>query len=434
MTTTEAYAGAPATPEDALYRKVFWRLIPLLFFCYIAAYLDRVNVGFAKLQMLNDLKFSEAIYGAGAGIFFLGYFIFEVPSNLILHRVGARRWIARIMISWGLVSAATMFVTSVESFYALRFLLGVCEAGFYPGVILYLTSWFPAARRGAILAGFITAVPVAGMLGGPLSGWIMEAFHGVSGLAGWKWLFLIEALPSILGGVLVLLFLDDTAEKAKWLSPAERATLSAAVKADSAGTSHKVGAGFSDPRVWLLSLIYFGIVMGSYGIGFWLPSLISALGVKGALQIGLWSALPNAAGIAGMLIFARSSDRLRERPVHVAIAALLGAAGLVGSVLSGSGLGLAMACLTLATFGIYAALPVFWTIPPIFLAGAASAAGIAIINSVGNLAGFVSPWIVGWIKDSTGSTNTGLYVIGGCLTAAALALMALRARLTRAGA
>jgi sugar phosphate permease len=424
-------AGFPAKTslEDRLYRKVFWRLIPLLFACYIAAYLDRVNVGFAKLQMLNDLKFSEAVYGTGAGIFFIGYFIFEVPSNLILHQVGARKWIARIMISWGIVSAATMFVTSVPTFYALRFLLGACEAGFYPGVILYLTSWFPAARRGAILAGFITAVPVAGMLGGPFSGLILNAFDGVSGLAGWKWLFLIEAIPSIVAGLCVLAFLDDSAEKASWLTPSEKQIITEAVRAESSGVAaHKVGAGFSDARIWLLSLIYFGIVMGSYGIGFWLPSLIAAIGVKDPLHIGLWSALPNAAGIIGMIAFARSSDRRRERPLHVATACLLGAAGLAGSVLSGSSVPLAMAFLALATFGIYAALPVFWTIPPVFLAGAASAAGIAIINSIGNLAGFVSPSIVGWIKETTGSANTGLYIIGVCLVAAALALALLRAR------
>jgi len=429
-TTLHAALGAP-TSDDALYRKVFWRLVPLLFACYIVAYLDRVNVGFAKLQMLADLQFSEAVYGAGAGIFFIGYFIFEVPSNLILNKVGARRWIARIMISWGIVSAAMVFVNSATSFYVLRFLLGACEAGFYPGVILYLASWFPAARRGAILAGFITAVPVAGMLGGPLSGAILNGFHELGGYAGWKWLFVIEAIPSVIAGFCVLAFLKDSPEKASWLSPSERHTIAHAVRSEAARVhSHKISAAFSEPRVWLLSLIYFGVVMGSYGIGFWLPSLIAALGVKDALQIGLWSALPNAAGIVGMIAFARSSDRRRERPLHVAFACLLGATGLVGSVLSGSSVPLAMAFLTLATFGIYAALPVFWTIPPRFLAGAASAAGIALINSIGNLAGFVSPSIVGWIKQTTGSANNGLYVIGVCLVTAALLLAVFRKRLS----
>lgn len=426
-------AGAPNTDaaDDSLYRKVFWRLIPLLFACYIVAYLDRVNVGFAKLQMLADLQFSEAVYGAGAGIFFLGYFLFEVPSNLILNKVGARRWIARIMISWGIVSAAMVFVNSVTTFYVLRFLLGACEAGFYPGVILYLSSWFPAARRGTILAGFIIAVPVAGLLGGPLSGAILTSFHEVGGYAGWKWLFFLEAIPSVIAGFFVLAFLTDSPEKAPWLSAPEKKTIADAVRAEAAGVaSHKVGAAFSDPRVWLLSLIYFGVVMGSYGIGFWLPSIISALGVKDPLQIGLWSALPNAAGVVGMIVFARSSDRRRERPLHVALACLLGAMGLVGSVLSGSSMPLAMTFLTLATFGIYAALPVFWTIPPLFLAGAASAAGIALINSIGNLAGFVSPSIIGWIKQTTGSANNGLYLIGACLVMAALLLALLRMRLS----
>ncbi|WP_451979476.1 MFS transporter [Azospirillum endophyticum] len=430
MSAVDAGLARSTSDYDRLYRKLFWRLLPLLFGCYIVAYLDRVNVGFAKLQMLNELQFSEAVYGAGAGIFFIGYFLFEVPSNLILHRVGARRWIARIMISWGVVSAATMFVTSVPTFYALRFLLGACEAGFYPGVILYLTSWFPAARRGAILAGFITAVPVAGLLGGPLSGAILTGFDGVSGLAGWKWLFLIEAVPSIIAGVCVLLFLDDNAETARWLTPAEKRTLAEVTRTDApSGAAHRIRAGFADARLWMLSLIYFGIVMGSYGIGFWLPSLIATLGVRDPLEIGLWSAIPNGAGIVGMIAFARSSDRRRERPLHVAVACLLGMAGLVGSVLTGTNIPLAMAFLTLATFGIYAALPVFWTMPPLFLAGAASAAGIATINSIGNLAGFVSPSVVGWIKQTTGSADLALYLIGACLTAAALALVLIRARL-----
>jgi MFS family permease len=422
--------AAALNEEDVVFRKVFWRLIPILFGCYIVAYLDRVNVGFAKLQMLADLHLSEAVYGTGAGIFFLGYFLFEVPSNLILNRVGARRWIARIMITWGLVSAATMFSTSATTFYALRFLLGVCEAGFYPGVILYLASWFPAARCGAILAGFITAVPVAGLLGGPFSGAILAYFDGSLGLAGWKWLFLIEAAPSLIAGICVVLFLSDHAEDANWLTPAQKTVILGAISADrSASAAHRARSGFFDARVWLLSLIYFGIVMGSYGIGFWLPSLIAALGVHGAWQIGLWSAVPNAAGIVGMLIFARNSDRRRERPLHVASACVLGAVGLASSVLATSSISLAMAFLTLATFGTYAALPVFWTIPLLFLAGAASAAGIALINSIGNLAGFVSPSVVGWIKGTTGSTDNGLYLVSFCLIASALALTILRRRL-----
>jgi MFS family permease len=424
-----AQGEAALYEEDVLYRKVFWRLVPILFGCYIVAYLDRVNVGFAKLQMLADLHLSEAVYGTGAGIFFLGYFLFEVPSNLILNRVGARRWIARIMITWGIVSAATMFATSATTFYALRFLLGACEAGFYPGVILYLASWFPAARRGAILAGFITAVPVAGLLGGPFSGAILAFFDGSLGLAGWKWLFLVEAAPSLIAGVCVLLFLSDRAADANWLTPAQKIIILGAISRDrTAIVAHRARHGFCDGRVWLLSLIYFGIVMGSYGIGFWLPSLIAALGVHGAWQIGLWSAIPNAAGIVGMLVFARNSDRRRERLLHVAIACVLGAVGLTGSVLAGSSLSLAMAFLTLATFGIYAALPVFWTIPPLFLAGAASAAGIALINSIGNLAGFVSPSVVGWIKESTGSVDNGLYLVSSCLIASALALTSIRQR------
>lgn len=425
-TTLMDDAGHDAA-SASLYRKVFWRLIPLLFGCYIVAYLDRVNVGFAKLQMLADLQFSEAVYGAGAGIFFIGYFLFEVPSNLILHRVGARRWIARIMISWGIVSGAMMFVSSEASFYILRFVLGACEAGFYPGVILYLSSWFPAARRGAILAGFIVAVPVAGMIGGPLSGAILDGFHQVGGMAGWKWLFLIEAIPSVIAGFCVLAWLSDRPEDARWLSDQEKRLLREQLASEQhhAAAQHSLG-GFREPRVWLLSFLYFGIVMGSYGIGFWLPSLIEAIGVHGGLQVGLWSAVPNIAGIIGMLLLSRLSDYWRERPLHVAVACTLGAIGLAISALSGSSFAPGMTGLVLATFGIYAALPVFWTIPPHFLAGAASAAGIAIINSVGNLAGFVSPSIVGWIKQTTGSANHGLLLISGCLVAVAVTLVITR--------
>ncbi len=418
MNTTTLPRAAAATPraDDAAYARVTWRLLPLLFICYVAAYLDRVNVGFAKLQMLNELHFSEAMYGLGAGIFFIGYFIFEVPSNLALHRFGARKWIARIMISWGLISGCMMFVQTPTSFYILRFFLGVAEAGFFPGIILYLTYWYPAARRAKVTSLFMTGIPMAGVIGGPLSGWILSAFDGVQGMSGWKWLFLIEAVPSILLGVLVLLVLNDKIADARWLSEREKQMLQKNIDADGAHIeSHSASGAFRNPKVWVLSAAYFGFIMGLYGIGFWLPSLVKASGVANTTTIGLLVALPYAAAVVCMIWTSRNSDRTGERRWHIAIPALVGAVGLVASTLVPQTPLWAVVTLSIATMGILTGLAQFWCLPPAFLGGAAAAAGIALINSVGNLAGFVSPFIVGWIKDVTGSTNNGLFVIAASL-------------------
>ncbi len=415
--------------EGRVYKRVAWRLVPFLFACYIVCFLDRVNIGFAKLQMLQDLHLSEAVYGFGAGVFFIGYLVFEVPSNLVLRRVGSRKWIARIMVSWGLVSCAMMFVTSAPIFYALRFLLGACEAGFYPGVVFYLASWFPSARRGMILAIFITAIPVGGMIGGLLSGWVMSAFDGAHGLAGWQWLFIAEGVPSIILGVWTLFHLDDKIEHAAWLNPAEKQLLAARISEDAdqveAG-SHDIRRAFIDPRVWLLSAVYFMVAMGSYGIAFWLPSLIAALGVKSLVDIGFLSAVPNLVAIVGMLLVARSSDRHGERRKHFAFSCLLGAIGLAGSVIFSASVPIAIGFLSLAAAGIFAALPVFWPIPSRFLAGSASAAGLALINSLGSFSGFVSPTIVGWIKNTTGSADNGVYAISACVLFAGILLLAMR--------
>jgi D-galactonate transporter len=402
--------------EAATYAKVTWRLLPMLFLCYVASYLDRVNVGFAKLQMLNDLKFSETIYGLGAGIFFLGYFIFEIPSNMMLHRVGARLWIARIMITWGVVSGAMIFVDSPTSFYAMRFLLGVAEAGFFPGVILYLTYWYPANRRGKMTALFMTGVPVSGVIGGPLSGWIMKALPGVHGLAGWQWMFILEAIPSLLLGVLVIFYLQDRIRGASWLSEQEKLLLESQIQAE---TSQKqevsLGQMFSNPRVWLMSLIYFCFVMGLYGVSFWLPTIIKTTGVTDTFNIGLLTAIPYATAAVAMILIGQSADARRERRWHVAIPAVLGSIGLVLSTMYDHNTLLAMSALTLATVGIITVLPLFWSLPTAFLGGAAAAAGIALINSLGNLAGFVSPYLVGWLKDQTHSTNSGMYVLAASL-------------------
>ncbi len=416
--------------EDAIYRKVSWRLVPFLLLCYVVAYLDRVNVGFAKLQMLNDLKFSETVYGLGAGVFFIGYFLFEIPSNVILHKVGARVWIARIMITWGLISAAMMFVTTPTMFYVLRFLLGVAEAGFFPGIILYLTYWYPAERRGRTTTWFMTAVALSGVIGGPLSGWIMQTFDGHNGWSGWQWMFLLEGIPSVLVGLWVLAYLDDRIGHAKWLTAEEKAVLERNVAAESA---HKedlpVRRVLSSPRVWMMSAIYFSFVMGLYGISFWLPTIIRQTGVKGALDIGLLTAIPYGVAVLGMVLVARSADRRGERRWHIAIPALAGAIGLVLSVLWYDRTVLAMVGLTLATIGIMTTLPLFWSLPTAFLAGTGAAAGIAMINSLGNLAGFISPYAVGWLKDLTQSTNAGMYLLAGCLVVGAVLTLLVPARL-----
>ena len=407
--------------EEPVYRKVTRRLVPFLFLCYLVAYLDRVNVGFAKLQMLADLRFSETVYGLGAGIFFIGYFFFEVPSNLLLHRVGARRWIARIMISWGLISGATMFVNSVVTFYVLRFVLGLAEAGFFPGIILYLTYWYPAARRGRVIASFMSAIAVAGVLGGPMSGWIMQTLAGSRGLAGWQWLFLIEGIPSVLVGIAVLFYLDDRVDDATWLNASERTLIKANVARDQSSAGlESATAVFASGRVYLMSAIYFCLIMGLYGVSFWLPQLVKSAGVKDVLTIGLLTAIPYGAAAVAMILASRHSDRTGERRWHVAGAALLGAAGLLASCLSGSSVILAMAALSLATMGILTSLPLFWSMPTAFLRGTGAAAGIAVINSVGNLAGFVSPFAVGAIKDATHSVSGGLVLLACVLVIGAL--------------
>ncbi|HEY3049902.1 MAG TPA: MFS transporter [Polaromonas sp.] len=416
--------------ETATYNKVGWRLIPFLLLCYVVAYLDRVNVGFAKLQMLQDLKFSETVYGLGAGIFFLGYFLFEVPSNVILHRVGARVWIARIMVTWGVISAGMMFVESATSFYVMRFLLGVAEAGFFPGIILYLTYWYPAARRARMTALFMSAIALSGVIGGPLSGWIMQSFAGMNDWKGWQWLFILEGLPSVLVGIATFFYLDDRIHHAKWLTSEEKALLERNIVAENASKQDlAIGAVFADPRVWLMSLIYFTFVMGLYGVSFWLPTIIKATGVKDALQIGLLTAIPYGSAVVAMILVSRSADRGRERRWHIAIPALLGAAGLVLSAVWGQNTVLAMTALTLATMGILTTLPLFWSLPTAFLAGAGAAAGIALINSLGNLAGFISPFLVGWLKDLTQSTNAGMYLLAASMVLGALLTLSVPARL-----
>lgn len=395
--------------ETSTYAKVTWRLLPFLFLCYLCAYLDRINVSFAKLQMLQDLHFSDAVYGAGAGVFFVGYLLFEVPSNLILLRVGARRWIARIMITWGLISAGMMFVTTPASFYIMRFMLGVAEAGFIPAILLYLTYWFPASRRSKVTALFMTGIPMSGVIGGPLSGWIMNHMNGAHGIAGWQWLFLLEGIPTAILGFVAFFFLNDKVADAKWLSESQKALLEVNLKEEaSAHALHSVKDGLMHPKVLLLSVIYFFFTMGLYGVSFWLPSLVKASGVADPLDIGLLSAIPYAAAAVSMLLVSQSSDARGERRWHLALPGLVGAAGLCLSVAYAHSTPIAMIALTIGTMGVMTTISQFWVLPPAILGGAAAAAGLALANSVGSISGVVSPYVIGLIQTGTGSTGNGV--------------------------
>jgi len=419
-------APQPSTPfEEATYLKVTWRLIPLLLLCYIVAYLDRVNVGFAKLQMAGELGFSDAVYGLGAGMFFIGYFFFEVPSNIILHRVGARVWIARIMVTWGIVSGGMMFIQTETQFYVMRFLLGLAEAGFFPGIILYLTYWYPSHRRARIVSMFMTGIPLAGVIGGPLSGWIMKSWDQVNGLHGWQWMFLLEAIPSVLIGVVVYFYLDDRITSAKWLKDEERDILQKRIQEEESDKEHvPMMQVFKSGRMWTMSAIYFTMAMSLYGVSFWLPTIIKGMGVTDNLEIGLLSSLPWIAAVFSMLLFARSADKMRERRWHVVIPMLMGSTGLILSVLLSGNHYLSFAALILACMGIVSAIPLFWSLPTAFLVGAGAAAGIAAINSIANLAGFLAPYLVGWLKQLTSSTDSGMYLLAAVLVVgAAITLM-----------
>ncbi|AYR23949.1 MFS transporter [Herbaspirillum rubrisubalbicans] len=411
--TTAAPPGSAAAPLDATYGKIAWRLIPFLVFLFVLAWIDRVNVGFAKLQMLQDLQFSEAVYGLGAGIFFIGYFLFEVPSNLLLEKIGARKTLARITILWGLASMAMAYVSTPTSFYVLRFLLGIFEAGFFPGVVLYLTYWFPAQRRARVNGLFMTSFAIAGAVGGPIAGFIMSRMEGVGHLANWQWLFIIEGIPSILAGFAVLAWLPEKPANAKWLSEAEKnaVTQALALENSAPGKHFSFKDACSNYRVWICAAVYFCVVSGNATIAFWAPSIIKEIGVKGNLQIGLISAIPFVAGTLAMIWNGFHSDKTGERRLHSAIATLIACIGLVATGMTLGNATLALCSLTLAAIGILAAFPVFWSIPGAFLAGTAAAGGIALINSIGNLAGFVAPYMIGALKTSTGSLSSGLYFV-----------------------
>jgi MFS transporter, ACS family, tartrate transporter len=395
--------------ETRTIAKVRARLVPFLVACFFVAYLDRVNVSFAALTMNQDLGLTASQYGFGAGIFFLAYFFFEVPSNLLLERVGARKWIARIMITWGLISGAMAFVGGPMSFYTLRVLLGVAESGFFPGIIFYLTLWFPAVYRARIIGSFMAAIPLSTVLGAPVSG-LLLGLDGFLGLKGWQWLFLTEATPSLILGGVVLVYLTDRPADASWLLPDERAWLVRRLDAEhaqrTATHNYSVLQALMNRKVLALSLVYFGAVALNYGLSFFLPQIVKAFGLSN-IQTGFVSALPYIVGLISIVAWGHRSDRKRERRLHTALPLFVAAAGIAMSTTVANP-ALKMVWLSIAGFGIFGSLPVFWTLPTAFLSGAAAAGGIALINSIGNLAGFAGPYAMGWIKDATGSYTGGL--------------------------
>jgi MFS transporter, ACS family, tartrate transporter len=416
--------------KDAIIKKVFGRLMPVLFVSYILAYIDRINIGFAAIKMNADLGISPYIYGLGAGVFFLGYFIFEVPSNLLLEKTGARRWIARIMISWGLLSAAMVFIEGPTSFIAVRFLLGVAEAGFFPGVILYLTYWFPQQYRARIIAAFMVAIPVSLAIGAPLSTAILQ-MDGIAGLKGWQWLFLIEGLPTVLFGFVFLAVIPDRPKDAKWLNDEEKiwlqATLDSEHKAVAAAHGTSVLKAFVDPRLIALTFIYFANTTTNFGLSFFLPQMIKSMGATD-IQTGFLTSVPYVIGTLGIIIFGYVSDKYQERRWTLFVALMLNGLGLL---LAGSlaGSTLSVAAMAIAAIGIFGTKAPFWPLPSMFLTGSAAAGGIALINSIGNLGGFVGPYMVGWIKETTNSYESGLYFLGGlALSAAIVTLIVVNAR------
>jgi MFS transporter, ACS family, tartrate transporter len=425
MGSTAGAGARSQTTLDAAYTKVNWRLIPFLILLWIIAWIDRVNIGFAKLQMLDDLKFSEAAYGFGAGIFFLGYFLFEVPSNLAVAKFGAGRWIMRIMLSWGIIAAAMAFVSGEKSFYVVRFVLGIAEAGFFPGILFYLTLWFPNAYRGSIMGWFMAAIPISTIVGAPLSGLIL-GLDGMFGLHGWQWLYILEGLPAVILALLVPFVLTDTPERATWLAADARAWLIARLAQErrerEAVERLSVAKALLDPRVLALSLVYFGAIACTFGLGFWLPQIIKGMGLTNT-QTGFATAIPYLFGMTGMVTLGRRSDRVGERRFHCAFGLVVGAVGLIGSTLAGGPIA-TMIAFSVAAFGFLGSQPVFWAIPSSLLTGAAAAGGLALINAVGGLAGFVGPFAVGAIKDATGSYSWGMVAIAGCALVAAVIVVA----------
>jgi len=420
-----AMSASASFERVRLYRKIDLRVLSILFMCYGFSYLDRINIGFAKLQMQSDLGFSDAVYGLAAGIFFLGYVLFEIPSNLLLAKIGARRTFSRIMFLWGATSAAMLFVRNAHLFYILRFMLGAFEAGFAPGMIFYLTLWYSEARRARATAIVLCAAPIGGMLGGPFSSWIMTSLSGTHGIAVWQWMFLFEGVPAILLGIVAFCCLDDRPCGARWLSVDEKTLLEADLQGDIAASEDQKSLLqiFADPRTYRLAATYFCLICGLYAVGFWLPTILKESGLTSLMEIGFYSAIPYLAAIVGMYVLAQRSDALQERRWHSVLAALLAAVALTAAALSKTHFVAALVGITIATAAMYASYTVFWAIPMGYLKGPGAAAGIALINSIGLLGGFLSPTVIGWTKTMTGSIQAGLFVMVGLLVAGAILLM-----------
>lgn len=419
--------------EEKMWRKIILRLIPYIYLCYLLNYLDRVNIGFAKLSMLGDLGMSETAYGLGAGVFFIGYIARGVPSNLALGKIGARRWIATLMVLWGIFSTGLMFTRDATTFCVPRLLLGASEAGFFPGLVITLGRWFPSTRRGRIMALFMSAVPISGVLGGPISGWMLSHFtNGQAGLASWQWLFLLQGVPTVLLGLGLLFVLEDDPSKARWLSPEEKARVAALIEEDERNASDEASGSLADaardPGVWRLGAVYFCIQCGTYAINFWMPSIIKNSGLSDPAVIGWLSAVPYLAAAVFMLVVGRSADRRRERRWHLAAPMLMGGGGLaIAAVWAGSPT-IAMLGLTLAAMGSLTSLPMTWPLTAGYLSAAAAAGGVALINSIGQVAGFLSPYMVGWIKDATNSTDAALFTLAGITVIGALLVSSVPAR------
>lgn len=429
---------AARTEEDAIFSKIAWRIIPIILLAYVLAFMDRINVGYTQLQMKHDLGFSDGVYGLGAGLFFITYLMFEVPSNLLLEKIGARLSFLRIMTLWGLCSAAMMFVTQPWEFYTLRLLLGAFEAGFFPGVILFLTYWFPSQRRARVTGLFLFGMPLTGVLGGPISGLIMSRMNGVGGYYGWQWVFLLEGLPAVLVGVLLYRVLADRPAEAAWLRDREKGVVQSAIDADrgpAVSIRHgKLAAALTDPRTWILAFVYFTCAACVYTLTFWLPTMIKAIGVADLAQVGWYSVIPYAFGALGILLTTWSSDKFRERRWHVATGLIVGSLALYASAFLGGAFWTTIAVLCVASFFIFGSGVLFWAIPPTYLSAKAAATGIAAISSIGILGGFVSPTLIGFVKDWTGSINGGLaFMTSLAIVGALVTLLVIPASAVRVG-
>lgn len=428
----------PATQArdmSELYRRISRHIVLFVFTGFVIAFLDRINIGFAQLQMKTDLGFSDAVYGLGAGVFFLGYFLCEVPSNLLLERIGARRTFMRIMIGWGVVSSCMALVTTPWMLYVMRFLLGVFEAGFFPGIVLYLTYWFPAARRASVTAWLFVAVAVAGVIGGIVSGAIMEYAAGLHGLAGWQWMFILEGAPAVIMGVVVRLFLVDGPDNARWLTDEEKQLVQRDLAADmafkEAVASKSIGAALRNPMVYLFSAVYFTLTCGTMAISFWLPTIIHGAGIHSVFDTGLLSAIPYGIGAIGIVAISRHSDKHRERFHHYAVCTIGGGVALCLIGLYGGGLYSALLFLSVAVVLTFAALPIFWSMPQDYLSGTGAAGGLALISSLGQLGSFLSPALIGWIKTTTGRLDAGLYVLAALLIMGGIAVLVYSGRQVR---